>query len=139
MNKTMFKRKDVRKIINIKNNNSTVKFKIYNYTQESKKYVLDIYEKKYKLGYEDFSLEGEELKQVIAMFTDCLFSLDELAEILDSPNVYFEQILNEIEIILSEIAILFVQEKTKELMKLKLDDEIANMSQTVVDMAKENV
>lgn len=127
MNKSLFIKKDVRKTINIKNNKATIKFKIYNYNDASKKAVFEMYQKKQKLGYEDFSLSNEEIRLVLNMFTDCLFSIDELSEMLESPSVYFEQIMNELEIILAELVVLFVQEKTKELLNLKIEDTIIDL------------
>lgn len=126
MNKSLFIKKDVRKIINIKNNKSTIKFKIYNYNDASKKAIFDIYKKKQRLGYEDFSLSKDEIRLVLNMFTDCLFSIDELSEILENPSVYFEQIMNELEIILEELVVLFVQEKTKEFLNLKVEEAIVD-------------
>lgn len=136
MNKSLFIKKDIRKVINIKNNKSTIKFKIYNYNDASKKAIFDIYKKKQKLGYEDFSLSNEEVRLILNMFTDCLFSLEELSEILESPSIYFEQIMNELEIILAELVVLFVQEKTKELMNLKIEEAIADLNIVITDIAK---
>ena len=136
MNKSLFIKKDIRKVINIKNNNSTIKFKIYNYNDASKKAIFDMYQKKQRLGYEDFSLSNDEVRLVLNMFTDCLFSLDELSEILENPSIYMEQIMNELEIILAELVVLFVQEKTKELMNLKVEDAIADLNIAITDIAK---
>lgn len=131
MNKSLFIKKEVRKIINIKNNNSTIKFKIYNYNDSSKKAIFDMYAKKQRLGYEDFSLSQDEIRLVFNMFTDCLFSIDELAEILENPSFYFEQIMSELEIILAELVVLFTQEKTKELLNLKLEESIVDLNATI--------
>lgn len=128
MNKSLFIKKDIRKVISIKNNKSTIKFKIYNYNDASKKAIFDIYAKKQRLGYEDFSLSQDEIRLVLNMFTDYLFSIDELSEILGNPSVYFEQIMGELEIILAELVVLFIQEKTKELLNLKLEDAIADLN-----------
>lgn len=136
MNKSLFIKKDVRKTISIKNNKATIKFKIYNYNDASKKAVFEMYQKKQKLGYEDFSLSNEEIRLVLNMFTDCLFSIDELSEMLESPNVYFEQIMNELEIILAELVVLFVQEKTKELLNLKIEDAITDLNLAITEAAK---
>lgn len=127
MNKSLFIKKEVRKVINIKNNKTTIKFKIYNYNDASKKAIFDMYQKKQRLGYEDFSLSQDEIRLVLNMFTDCLFSIDELSEILENPSVYFEQIMGELEIILAELVVLFVQEKAKELLNIKLEDAIVDL------------
>lgn len=137
MNKSLFIKKDVRKVINIRNNKTTVKFKIYNPTEESKKAVFDLYEKKENLGLEDFSLNPEETRLVLNFFTDCLFSMDEINEIVENPSIYFEQIMNELEIMLSELVISYVQEKQKEVMKLKLQEAVTDMNQAIVDKIKE--
>lgn len=136
MNKSLFIKKDVRKVINIKNNKATIKFKIYNYNDASKKAVFDMYNKKQKLGYDDFSLSNDEVRIVLNMFTDCLFSIEELSEMLDNPSVYFEQIMNELEIILTELVVLFIQEKTKELLSLEIEEVITDLRLAVAEAAK---
>lgn len=136
MNKSLFIKKDIRKIISIKNNKSTIKFKIYNYNDASKKAIFDMYVKKQRLGYEDFSLSNEEVRLVLNMFTDCLFSLEELSEILEKPSIYMEQIMNELEIILAELVVLFIQEKTKELMNVKIESAIVDMQSAMTEGMK---
>lgn len=136
MNKSLFIKKDVRKVINVKNNKSTIKFKIYNYNDASKKAIFDMYAKKQRLGYEDFSLSQDEIRLVLNMFTDCLFSIDELAEMLENPSFYFEQIMGELEIILAELVVLFIQEKTKELMNVKIEDAIADLNLAMTEGMK---
>ena len=138
MNKSLFIKKEVRKTINIKNNNSTIKFKIYNYNEASKKAIFDMYANKQRLGYENFSLSQDEIRLVFNMFTDCLFSIDELAEILENPSFYFEQIMGELELILAELVVLFVQEKAKELLNLKLEDAIVDLN-TAIAQSMSNV
>lgn len=137
MKKSLFIKNEVRKTINIKNNKTTVKFKIYNYNDKSKKAIFDLYEKKQKQGFDDFSLSNEELRLVLNMFTDCLFSLEELAEIVENPSVYFEQIMNELEIILSELVVLYIQEKEKKIMSLKIEEAIIDFNATLAEKAKE--
>lgn len=136
MNKSLFIKKDIRKTISIKNNKTTIKFKIYNYNDASKKAIFDMYNKKQKLGYDDFSLSNDEVRIVLNMFTDCLFSIEELSEMLDNPSVYFEQIMNELEIILAELVVLFIQEKTKDLLGLKIEDTITDLNIAIAGAAK---
>lgn len=137
MEKSLFIKKDIRKVISIKDGESTIEFKIYNHNEASKKAVFDMYEKKQRLGYEDFSLSNEEVRLVLNMFTDCLFSVDELAEMIENPSVYFEQIMCELEIILAELVVLYIQDKTKKLMEIKIEDAISDMNQAMIDMMKD--
>ena len=136
MKKSLFIKNEVRKVINIKNNGTTVKFKIYNPNDASKKAVFDMYEKKEKQGLSDFSLSSDEVRLMLNLFTDCLFSIDELSEILDNPSLYFEQIMNEIEIILGELSILYIQEKTKMFTEIKIEEAILNMNEEMLQVLK---
>lgn len=133
MDKSLFIKKDIRKTIKIKNKKGKfINFKLYNYNEASKKAVFDMYKKKNKQGLDDFSLSEYELVMVFKLFTHIAMSIDELSEIIENPNFYFEQIFNEIELILSELVVLFIQEKEKEVAKFKIDEALLNMQETIV-------
>lgn len=133
MDKSLFIKKDIRKTIKIKNKKGKfINFKLYNYNEASKKAVFDMYKKKNKQGLDDFSLSEYELVMVFKLFTHIAMSIDELSEIIENPNFYFEQIFNEIELILSELVVLFIQEKEKEIAKFKIDEALLNMQETIV-------
>lgn len=139
MDKSYFIKENVRKTINVKKKNrkTPLKFNIYEYTDISKNMVFQMYEKKTKRGLEDFSLDENELKMVFTLFTDVSPTLDELTDMIETPNFYMEVIFNEIEMILGELAILYTQEQTKKLVQLKLESAVEDYKEKVVDIMKD--
>lgn len=138
MDKSLFIKDDTRKTLKLrKKDGKLVNFKIYNYTDNSKQQVFNIYKKKMDRNMESFDLAIEELQVMFDMFTDYRFTIDELDEILENPSVAFEQIFHEIEMILGDITILFLQEQEKKLLDVKIKDAITDLEIAMVDSVED--
>lgn len=138
INKSLFIKNEVKKIVSIpqKGKKTLLKFKIYNYNEKSKQMIFDMYEKKNKLGLESFDLTIEELRLVFNVFTDYLFDIDELSEIIESPNTYFEEIFYEINLILCDLVKLFIKEQKIKIEQLNIENDVLELNQLLVDKVK---
>ncbi|MGL5328314.1 MAG: hypothetical protein ACRDD7_03525 [Peptostreptococcaceae bacterium] len=135
INKSLFIKEEVRKAIKIpqKGKKRALQFKIYNYNDESKKMIFDMYEKKNKNGEESFDLTQEELRLVFNVFTDYLFDIDDLAEIIENPNIYFEEIFHEINMIMCDLVKLFIQEQKEKVEQLNIENELVDLQTMIID------
>lgn len=139
INKSLFIKEEVRKIIKIpqKGKKRALGFKIYNYNDASKKMIFDMYEKKNKKGEDSFDLTQDELRFVFNVFTDYLFDIDDLAEIIENPNIYFEEIFHEIKLIMCDLVKLFIQEQKEKLAAIEIEDELLELQQVMTSKMKD--
>lgn len=138
----MFKQQETRRSVKAKSGNKNINIQIVNYTDDLYEKWKHIISNAYESGGEEFTLSDEDLNMLFDDFTNINMTVDELNGILENPNHTFKTIFKELQLILNEMIVRFLQDKQFEIVSTrrmveetnvliesgKLDDAIKNLS-----------
>lgn len=115
----MFKQKEIRKTVKAKAGNKNINIQIINYNDEMYDKWKLVIGKAYISGKEQLELQDTEINELFNDFTNIQMSTDELNDILDNPNHTFSIVFKELQLILHEMVVRFLQEKQIEMITIK--------------------
>lgn len=126
MNIECFKQLETRKTIRGKCKTKNISIQILNYTDELYDKWKVVIGNIYSSGNENFIMSDKEITDMFEDFTNVSMSIDELNDILENPNHTFSTVFRELQCVMNEMIVRYLQEKQLEMINLKRTLEETN-------------
>lgn len=119
MNIECFKQSETRRTVRCKAKSKSVSIQILNYTEDLYAKWKPVINEVYMSGSEEFIMSDNDLTNMFCDFTNLSITIDELNESLENPSHTFATIFKELQCVMNEMIVRYLQEKQIEMCSLK--------------------